>query len=391
MIYKYSDLITAIGVDSNTTSNILAIANRAAREVVSDVDLRSTKRKASLSPQLYKRVWDYGKPSDMKDWALIDIRKQIKRVARWTLTSNEEFDARKSINKQLITISDLDGNGLLRISADVDSKELILNDMDSLTNDGTWTASGDASNLAVDYQDFMNGSASLSFNSAVNFTSAILENSTMSSADLTLYKNHEIFLWLKFPITAGVTSVKLRFGSSSGAYWEATATTNNEGTAFYTGWNLLRFAWPATSIGTPVITAINYLRIQIVGAGTAVAATAWKADFVVARIGDIHYVIYYSKFGWQTSAGVYIENSTVSTDLLNADTEEFELFVLKGKQKAYEDLQLFQEATKYEQQYEIKRQKYLNNYPSERMLIVDTYEYFETIELSNDSQDNNRL
>ena len=378
--YAYTDLRDAIIKGAQGISTIRTLVNRAAREVASDIDLRSMKRKARLAPNIYQNVFTYGAPTDIKDQAIVDVVKQVSRIARWELIGVEEFDSQKNIRKNLLALSDYDFIKKILISAELDTKELVLHEMDSITGDGTWAIGGSGTDLRREITEFINGAASLEFDAGASYTSITLENSTTGEADLTDYEGNEIFVWVYIPSTTGLTSFKLRWGSSSSDYWEATATLTSEGLAFATGWNLLRFTWPATDTGSPDISAVNYLRLEIVGGGTAGATTNWRVDFIVARTGSIHDIIYYSIYPWQTSAGSYLKDSANDTDKVNCSEDEYELFILKGKEIVYDDIKSYDEAEIYRQKYEVKKEKYLENNPSQRLLMQSTYREFDTRE-----------
>jgi len=380
MAYAYTALKAEILSDNiEAGTSIRTQINRAVRQVIADLDIKATKRRTQLSPNLFEGVYDYTCPSDLKGLGIIDIQKQVGRILwdDFTLVPVEEFDRRKSLNENVIAISDFDFIKKLRISADIDSRQVTLHEMDSITSNGTWVASGDASNLTVDYNESINGAASLNFDiGGSTTTSGLLTNSTLTAVDLTLYENQQLFVWVYIPTTTDLTSFKLRWGSSASDYWEATATTNNEGTSFYTGWNLLRFAWPSTDTGTPIITAVDYLRLEIVKGASLPASTDWRVDWIVARSGVIHNVLYYSRYGWRTSAGVYLEDSANDTDTINAETDELELFTFKGKQIVFEEAQLWNDAKYWENQYIAKKAEYRRRYKSEAKQVSSEYYRF---------------
>ena len=104
--YSYTNLEQDVRRDASSITNIRRILNRAVREVVSDTDLRSTKRRVYLSPQLHEKQYDYQAPSDLKSFGLIDIRRQADRIAQFSLVPSEEFDRRKALSKNLVCIED---------------------------------------------------------------------------------------------------------------------------------------------------------------------------------------------------------------------------------------------------------------------------------------------
>src|SRR3990167_10673365 len=68
--------------------------NRAVLYVIGDIDLRGTKRKSALSPNLFGDVYDYTAPSTIKERAVIDIKRQLNLSSseKWVLVDEEEFD-----------------------------------------------------------------------------------------------------------------------------------------------------------------------------------------------------------------------------------------------------------------------------------------------------------
>lgn len=383
-IYTYQNLLDDARKDASGISNILRLANRATTFVTNDIDLRSTKRMAFLSPGLNENQYDYQAPTDLKELALVDIRKVAARQEydKFNLVTTEYFDRNKANNKNLVCVEDRDWIKKLRISADLDeptSYEVVVSDCESLTADGNWAASGNASNLTLDSDWFVHGIASFNFDMATSYTSGLLTVSNLTSVDLSDFETGgSIFVIVYIPDTTGLTSFKLRIGSDASNYYEKTVTVTNENLAFYTGINLLRFDFAsATKTGTVDMENLDYVRLEIVGAGTATASTDWRLDYIVARRGRPHEIWYYTKYPWQSSSGTYLENSTATTDLLNADTEEYDLFVLKLKELIAIDAEEFTAAADFASLYKNKKITYQSNYPSERLKMIQQITKFQ--------------
>jgi len=248
-------------------------------------------------------------------------------VPKW----EEEFDRMKTVYSNLVAVSEanVSSSGAikrLRVSGipDVDDLESVINECDSLTANGTWAvvAGTAATNITRDATNYVNGSASLNFDFDTSGATASINNTDMNDVDLTDFEGQDVFAWVYIPsIGTSITNFILRWGSDDTAnYYTTTVTTNNEGQAFYVGWNLLRFAWPTSATGSPSITAVDSLRfIVTLGSTPGSAITDWRLDFVVARRGEINDVLYYSKYGWQDSDETYKENATATTDFLNVD------------------------------------------------------------------------
>mgnify|MGYP001590171846 CR=1 FL=1 len=364
------------------TASPQVIMNRAVRYVINDIDLRSAKRKATLSPNMYANVYDYGAPTDLKGEKIIDLRKQVNRDSfeRWTLVDEADFDRRKSLSQYRIAVRDENFSKLLRIDGVTGSKSKVLHSCESLTANGTWAASEDASNLTLDNDNYITGGGALNFDMAAGATTGVIENTGMTAVDLTAHDEiGSIFVWVFIPDYSDaqgdtVTNFILRWGNDSSNYWSRTVTTNNEGVTFYDGWNLLRFDWNgATETGTVVPASIDYLRLTVTKSTSLAADTDWRVDDFVSQVGDIYDVIYYSKYGWQTSALAYIEESTTSTDLLLADTDEIEMVAFKAAEFASQELKELTEVPYFKGEYENAKRVYESDAPSEALKKTRNY------------------
>jgi hypothetical protein len=356
------------------------LMNQAVREVISDTDLRSTRRKAAISPKLFSDFYDYAAPSDLKAYGIIDIPAQVKRGDEtWDLVPSEEFDRNKELGT--IAVDSFDGRNVFKISADIDDDSYSISELDTLTSGGgTWEAFGDAETLAADGDDYMAGAGSIKWNiSSAGGTTAGIKNDDVDEFDITdfLGGNSSIFVYHKINSATNITNYILRIGTDSSNYYSKTITAQNDGTAFVAGWNTLRFDLTSlTEIGSVTDTSINYIAIYMTKAAGKVSESDYKFDYLTLKRGEIHNVVYYSKYGWQSSAGVYKENSTDDTDLLNADTDEYDLFIAKGVELASGEVDEESIEKKKVEKYQYMKQKYESNNPSERKIHTSTYYKF---------------
>jgi len=151
---------------------------------------------------------------------------------------------------------------------------IILHDCDAYTGGsyGNFAGTSDAVNLA-NSTTRKQGAGSVEFDltvatSADNF--AVLTVAALTSVDLTGYNTAgAIRLWTTLGTLTNFTSVTLRWGSSATDYWEQTVTVairpDTETTKNFqaSDWNYLSFDWAtATTTGTPVITAVDYLQLR---------------------------------------------------------------------------------------------------------------------------------
>ena len=338
---------------------------------------------AFLSPGLNENQYDYQAPADLKERAVVDIRRVEgrKEEDKFVMTTTDYFDRNKTGNKNLVCIDDRDWLKKLRISAETreaSDREVVLHECESATADGTWAVSGNASNLQTDTDFFVHGESSLNFDMAAAWTAASAVVTGKAVSDISDFEiGGSVFAMIYIPDTVGLTSINLKIRSSSTQYFRQSRTVTNENLSFYNGWNLIRLDFAgATETGTVDMDNIDELEIGFVGDGTAAASTDWRIDYIVARRGSPHQVWYYTRFPWQSSAGTYLENSTASTDRIIADTEEYEGFILKLKEFIAQDLEKFDKAKEYKNLYNDWKLGYLSQYPSERLLLQEQYRAF---------------
>lgn len=353
-------------------------ANAAVRSVLNEVDLRSTKRGALLSPKLFNGEYNYAQPSDIKKYKLVDIPAQAKRSdGQWDLVTAEEFDRTKAFNRGMLAFDSYDSIRTLKISSNVDDLSLVLSPLSGITSSGTWTAFGDLTGIASDTDDYVKGSGSIKGNiSAAGGTTCGIQTSNLNSADITNYLggNSSVFIWVEITDPTNITNYILRLGSSSSSYYSKTVTAQNDGTAFTSGWNLLRFDLSSlTTVGTPTVTAITYAAIYFTKTAGKISESDYKFNWLTVKKGVIHNLRYYSKYGWQSSAGAYKENSTDELDVLVADTDEIDMYIHRGVSMALRELAPLDNYTARDLEWKQMVKDYQMSNPSEAMIITSEY------------------
>ena len=381
--YVYTTLLANI---ADTTSNADVgnsivtrnAINRAARKVLSDIDLRSTIRKTPLTTNVLDDNYVYAAPSDVKDEALIDLMPQINRPVsrRWRLVSADYFDRRKTVDTNLVAFLEDEYVRRLLISADVDDTAYVVSNFDALdAGGGTWAVIGDAASIAVDTENKVEGGASLRFDLTGAGTTAGIENSTLTAFDITDYLNSGVVtVWCYITSTTNLTNLIIKIGSSSSDYYTQTVTTQFDGTAFVAGWNLLKFSFASmTQTGTVVPTACDYVSFYMTKT-SGKSDDGYRVDYMVLHTGEITDAYYYTKYPWQTNAAVYLENSTADTDYINADTDEFDLYVEAVKIEVYRDIRDYDQMKLAQNEYNRLKTQYKLKHPSLR--LKKQYDYF---------------
>lgn len=382
--YRQSDLISAIWdskIEQNAASQVdqQGIVNFAVREVMRQLDLRSTKRIGAIV-DLFTDIYDMTCPPDLKGQKIIDLVPQVRRSPNFDvqLVPAEEFDRRKSFEKHLVAFNDHDMLRKLRVAILVDSKKFTISPLDSLTSGGgTWTAVGDATNLRPDTQNYLEGTGSILWDIGAGATGAAgIQNTGLNTFDISNYLlQGSVFLWAYIQSASGIPNFTLQLGSNSSNYYQVQVTATNEGNAFSVGWNLLRFDLAnATTSGSPVSTACTFASLVMHSSPAIATSPNWRFDGLVIENGMLNNVLYYSKYGWQDgSTGAWKENSTTSTDFLNVDTEEFNLIALRGKMESDRRLRDWNALTEDKASFNDAVAEYLDQYPSEAKLLTQTY------------------
>lgn len=374
-----NDMSAALhGTTLNQISNLNGLLDRAARVVLQDCDPNETMRFSS-PVALHTGVYDYSCPTDLKGNRIFDIRPQVNRrpwdnVAQ---TFSKNFDMTKNavLSGTMVNVKWNQYVKSLNIAFNA-QPVLLINSCDTYDGNGTWTAGTNVSQVATDNLNFVEGTGSVKFNLAGN---GYIENSDMDSVDMSeLDPEGSLYLWVWMPSGSEFNSVTLRWGSSSSDYWEATATTAQDGTAFQTGWNLLAFTWPSTDTGSPDNEDVNYVRVAF---DVDSAQNPVRIDAVTSSLGTLFEVGYYSKYLFRDAVtGAFQETVTSDTNLLNLDTDSYQIYfnqcmVLACQQKQGVDA-LAADLPFFQQSYRDSIDSYQAKYPSQTQKTSNPYYNF---------------
>lgn len=330
-------------IHSGTLNKVQDVNNliyEAACNLLNVCDPVDTIRKSVLTNAVYDDVYSYAAPSDLKDDKVIDIRPQVNRTVNdnFNNTGIEQFDLKKDNNS--LTVEYNSGVKTLRISKTL-TTGTTLNDASTTTENGTWTAGGDASNLEADSLNKVSGSASLKFDLDASGSAGYIVNSTMTAVDLSNYVNTgALFVYVYIPDATAITAIRLDWGSDSSNYYYRSVTASHDNTSFTTGWNLLRFDWSgSTPVGTSVNTAITYAKITFTYDGTATPSC--RVDNIVARLGSIYEIVYYSNYLFRNAAGTWQEKPTADSDYINLGTTGINALLYECAQLVSQELSGF--------------------------------------------------
>ena len=313
------------GGSANDLTEIELMLERSANTLLSKIDPIDTMRTATLSSLVHDDVYNYALPSDYKK--IIDLIPQDNRNL-WDKSYRNlagEFDLKKAIKNKVISIEGSEGSKIIRINWR--SKQgKVLHTMNSVTDNGTWSAVASATGIRANTIFKKSGSASIEFDIIASGDG--IQNTTMSPVDLTDEDEvAEFFVWIYFGTVP--TSVSSRWGNDlTTNYWSSTAqTTQADGTAFQVGWNLLKFSWSgATENGTVNPATIDAFRITVVSS----AQNNVRVDNIICSIGRNFDIKYYSKYLLKNSSGTWINKTSSDVDVCVLDSDAIQIYNLEN-------------------------------------------------------------
>ena len=361
-------------VDIDETINFLV------RDILSRTDMRSTKRRTVISPGLFASTYEYAAPVDLKGMKVCSIKEQSAEnpISPYSLVSNEDFATMRSVGT--IAIDEHDNIKKLLIRGTPDGVTSVVSTLDTITaGGGTWVAFGDADSVQTDNGDFVRGAGSVAFNltSAPGLTAGI-QNVGLDSFDYSSFEgsNDSIFVFVKISDKDDINSFSIRYGDDASNYNEITVTQTAFNTAFAVGWNLLRFdVSNRTLTGSVTNTAGAYVAVFMNKNATKVSQTGFKVDQIAFRNGTPQFLEYYSKYGWKDKdTGAWKENSEDDGDYLNADTDEYNLYVLKGIELAGDEVDEAQASVNAGARFSANLRQYVTDNPSDAMLMTSDYQ-----------------
>lgn len=312
----------------NKVRNKYHLYERAANNMLSRIKILETMREASLADAVHDKLYTYAVPADFRSLIGIypsgsrDTQDKISRVYA------EPFDRTKAVADKQISIEGNNGSKIFRINWKKNAPKLISN-MDSYNGNGEWTAVAGATNIETDTQYKYSGSGSVQFDVAA--TGDGIENIALAAVDLSDEDEMADFIvpvYIKDSADlANLTSISFIWGNDlTTNYWTGVAQTAQfDGTAFQTGWNLIKVPWStATESGTVDPATIDSAKVTLTVGG---AITDVRIDNILCSFGTIFNVKYYSKYLFQTAAGVWINQPTTDTDLVVCDSDSYNIFL----------------------------------------------------------------
>lgn len=310
MRYTVYDLLTDIKGKihgGDLPSSIRANLDEGRRQMIGKIKPAEMVRSAYIEQALYDQVDNYAIPEDVKYQDILDIKELSKYRNLDTLQRplaqvyQREFDQKNrenvfsiNWNSGVKTMSIYRPKGLHKY------QHIVINECDSLTENGTWNVGGNVVNLRLDELNHITKKASLAFDINNSSTSGFIENFTQKAVDINDYMNiGALFLWLSISQPTKLTSVKFIFGSNTTDlttdYFYSTVNQPHDNNEFVDAWNLLKYMLNSlTSVGNPNPKSISYIRVEFTTTGDEIPNC--NLDSIVARKGYVYEMSYNSSY-----------------------------------------------------------------------------------------------
>lgn len=385
--YTRNDLLDAIRdatADSGATNqvNMQDTLNHAVRQVYLDVDLRGAKRKSLITPNIFDDIYMYTAPSDLKDVAIIDVRRQTYPLRnsseRLRLVSPEEFDRKKNDAVNQVAVIDDDLVRTLLLDIDPDDTKVQISSLDALTGDGSnWAPFSDGVNIVADTNNKIQGGGSLKFDLTGSATTAGIYNAGLTRLNVgtDIFNSGIANVWAYVNDTTNLTSYALRLGINGSNYHQTLSTgTDIAGAAIVNGWNLLKWDWKdKTTTGTVDPTKIAYA-VAFMTKTSGKSDDGYRFDDLQCHTGSPYEIFYYSKYPWQNASQTYLENSTSGTDYLNvSDSYELDLIAARCRMELARRRKDYNEMTLAQNEYNDMLKKYKQRSPTERLRLQNNW------------------
>ncbi len=331
-MFTYSQLKTSVNNRMHNKmgriTDIRTCLNDGVRNCVG-FPLNTLKRKYVTPIRMLDDIFDYAAPSDIQGHKVIDLTPVTAERSfryQWSNVHAEVFDRMRSIGKPVLCVTSNGSSRVLKAAVADDALKVMLSEMDSITDGGTWAAVGTASDLETDSTTYLYGSGSIKFDIGAGTQDGIDVTLDASVDILSQISDGSIYVSASLPSVTGVTGITVQVGSDSSNYIECSATSDIAGNSLTSGWNLFRLKLSdGTETGSPDYENLDYISLLVDKDATPL--TGVRFDRIMVGTGSQHFLSYYSRYGWRTSAGTWQDASTADTDILNAEEEEYQMIV----------------------------------------------------------------
>lgn len=317
------DMCQNYNVTSIDKGNKVRAANRAIEYMQARLGLPSD-----------NKIFSFYYYEDVKLYDLPDGTNELLQLYYNTTNANVVQDLNRTITKwngakdvQLLTksanlprinefaMTTINGKNQILMNGRNLSQANVINDFDSVTG---LTFSTSISNTSIDNTVKKYSTGSLKFDMSAAETSSTITINGLWDVSTAINNNAVYRLYADFPIgvdSSIISGFTIRWVSSTGNYYESSATTQADGTAFVANsWNFISF--PLTNpitVGSPVSTQIQQIEVILNHGASFVPVSSFRIDHLYQANPDYMDLIYYTSYKGTDSTGL-IQKILLTTD-----------------------------------------------------------------------------
>lgn len=343
-----SDLNRKVSPGNTANSrDIFGAIAEGTRQFIEDVRPKELSRRVLIENALYDQVRQFACPEDLDEkkimqWYKLGTHSQVANIGTDTWNypmhqvTNREFDSRYDrCNAQEFTIEWQSGVKFIKVTDFKHSGSLVLNTMDSLTDNGFWNSFGNTVNLQEDDLNYITGNGSVRFDINDSSNTGGIYNYTMQPVDISDYFTvGKIFTWIDLPNQNQVQTVTLDLLTNSGDistdYYSITVNSPHDSKVFQVGWNLMGFTFDYGSmnlVGNPNPQNVIGLRFTF-NTNSTLAMNNVRIDNIVMRRGAAFGIQYLSRYVFNDAqTGIWKEEPTEVSDIIHLEPATYNLLL----------------------------------------------------------------
>lgn len=355
--------------------NIDGVFDRAARQLLMDVDPQETIRSSYIP--FYDKLYTFPLAADVKGNKIIDVQHLHDRGGRiYPQNYSQEFSIKQQQqNARSLNISFRNGLKYLSLKAFELPQAITIAETSNATD---WSAVLAMTGLSDTDTNTVTGDGSLYYNyNGANLSATM--STTVDALDLSDLEDRNAGVFLlntSVPVGASLASMTLKIGSGAGDYITITSTSTHQGTVFQNAWNAVSFLLAnGTETGTIDWSAITIAEVTWTFTSTT-PQTGIYLDGLFFSKGEYLEYLYYSKFLFRNTAGVFQETVDDDTNIINLDTETYNLYLYQVALLASQEQQSANtgfDANFFAQKYKDCLDRYKNMYKAEVQTPQSTY------------------
>lgn len=325
-------------------NNLPASLDEGRRKMIGVIKPPEMVRSAYFEQALYDQINKYAIAEDVSYDNIIEVKmlsgyRNVDTLDHpLELVYRRQFDQKRRHARNVINITNENGVKYAQLYHPRGLREcqhLLVNDVNSLNQNGTWNVGGNITNLRLDRLNHITGKASLLFDINDSQTTGFIQNFTMNPVNIADYLNvGACFTWLNLPLPREMLTVQITLGSGGPGtlttdYYTATVNQPHDNNVFINDWNLLKYMLNnLESVGTPNPKAINFVRFDFTTTGKPIPAC--NLDNIVVRKGVVYYYLYNSAYCIiDPLTRAWKQRTTSNSDILPMEEDTYQILMLE--------------------------------------------------------------